>query len=172
VTEGKRLAKRTPVRDIDHRLDIEPNIVRVDDDLISVARDAIAQPRTRLLSVVDDDDRLVGVLPVLRVVEEIVSRASPEALMAQVDDLESAGRFGREVGARICRDLMSPPVALRPDSTVGDAFRAMHDHHYSGLPVVDDDRRVIGYVDLLELALRYLEDYPGHSPDAPAESTA
>ena len=171
MREGKRLAKRTPVRDIDNRLDIEPNIVHVDDDLISVARDAIAQPRTRLLSVVDADERLVGVLPVLRVVEEIVSRASPEALMAEVDDLESAGRFGREVGARICGDLMNPPVALRPDSTVGDAFRAMHDHHYSGLPVVDDDRRVIGYVDLLELALRYLEDYPGHSPDAPAEPT-
>jgi CBS domain-containing protein len=171
VTEGKRLAKRTPVREIDHHLDIDPNVVHVDDDLISVARQAIAQPRTRLLAVVDRDDRLAGVLPVLRVVEEIVSRASPEALMAEVTDLDSAGRFGREVSARVAGDLMSPPVSLRPESTVGDAFRAMHDHHYSGLPVVDDEGRVIGYVDLLELALRYLEDYPGHSPDAPAEPT-
>ncbi len=55
---------------------------------------------------------------------------------------------------------MSKPVVLRPTSTVGDAFRAMHEHRYSGLPIVDDDRRVIGYIDLLELALRYLEDFP------------
>lgn len=167
MTQGKQLAKRTPVRDIDHQLDIDANVVRVDDDLISVARRAIARPHTRLLAVVDGDDRLVGVLPVLRLVEEIVSRASPEALMAEVTDLESAGRFGREVGARVAGDLMSVPVALRPESTVGDAFHAMHEHRYSGLPIVDDDQRVIGYIDLLELALRYLEDYPGHSPAAP-----
>ena len=160
MTERKRLAKRTAVRDIEHHLGIEPNIVAHGDDLVDVARRAIAQPQTRLLSVVDDQGRLVGVLPVLRVVEEIVARAHPEALMAEVTDLESAGRFGREVGALVAGDLMSPPVALHETSTVADAFRAMHDHHYSGLPLVSDDGRVIGYVDLLELALRYLEDYP------------
>jgi CBS domain-containing protein len=160
VTERKRLAKRTAVRDIGHHLDIEPNIVGIGDDLVDVARRAIAQPQTRLLSVVDDGGRLVGVLPVLRVVEEIVARAHPEALMAEVTDLESAGRFGREVGALVAGDLMSPPVALHETSTVADAFRAMHDHHYSGLPLVSGEGRVIGYIDLLELALRYLEDYP------------
>ena len=160
MTEPKRLAKRAAVRDIEHRLDIGPNIVRADDDLVDVARRAIAQPHTRLLSVVDDEERLVGVLPVLRVVEEVVARAHPEALMADVTDLESAARFGREVGALIAGDLMSPPVALQETSTVADAFRAMHDHHYSGLPLISSDGRVVGYIDLLELALRYLEDYP------------
>jgi CBS domain-containing protein len=176
VTEPKRLAKRTAVRDIEHHLDIGPNIVRADDPLVDVARRAIAQPQTRLLCVVDDEERLVGVLPVLRVVEEIVARAHPEALMAEVTDLESAGRFGREVGALVARDLMSPPVALEETSTVADAFRAMHEHHYSGLPLASGDRRVIGYVDLLELAMRYLEDYPvpgsteGSGPGRPHEA--
>lgn len=155
-----RLAKRTPVGEIDHHLDIGPNVVHADEDLLSVARKAIGQPQTRLLAVVDAGVRVVGVIPVLRVVEEIVARVSPEALMAEVTDLASAGRFGREVGARVARDLMSEPVVLRPDSTIGDAFRAMHEHRYSGLPVVDDEHRVIGYIDLLELALRYLEDFP------------
>lgn len=152
----RRFAKRTSIHEVDQQLDIGPNIVHVDDDLLDVARQAIGRPQTRLLAVVDDTERLVGVLPVLRVVEEVVAHAAPEELMADVFDLESAGRFGREVGARVCSDLMSPPVALRPDSTVADAFRAMHDHHYSGLPIVDDEQRVIGYIDLLELALRYL----------------
>ncbi|MBA2569726.1 MAG: CBS domain-containing protein [Chloroflexi bacterium] len=158
--EQHRLAKRTTVAEIDHHLDIGPNIVRADEDLLSVARRAIAQPHTRLLAVVDTDQRIVGVIPVLRVVEEIVAHVSPESLMAEVKDLASAGRFGREVGARVAGDLMSAPVTLRPDSTVGNAFRAMHEHRYSGLPVVDDERHVIGYIDLLELALRYLEDFP------------
>lgn len=156
-----RIAKRAPIREVDLRLDIGPNIVHAQDDLLEVARRAIAQPQTRLLAVVDHEERLVGVLPVLRVVEEVVARVAPEELMAEVTDLESAGRFGREVGARVCADLMSPPTYLTPDSTVADAFRAMHDHRYSGLPVVDEQMHVVGYIDLLELALRYLEELPG-----------
>jgi CBS domain-containing protein len=164
VTEARRLAKATPCAEVDRLLDIGPNIVRASDSLLDVARQAIAQPRTRVLSVVDAEERLVGVLPVLRVVEEVVARAAPEELMKAVTDLESAGRFGREVGAKVASDLMSPPVALRPESTVADAFRAMHQHRYSGLPMVDADQRVIGYIDLLELALQYLDALP--PPDA------
>ena len=154
----RALAKRTPVREIDRHLDIGPTIVHEGDDLLAVARVAFAHPQTRILAVVDADERLVGLLPVLRLVEEIVARAAPEDVMAGVTDIASAGRFGREIGARVARDLMGPAVWLTPDSTVSDAFRAMHQHHHSGLPVVDAARRVVAYIDLLELALRYLEE--------------
>ncbi len=164
MRERHRLAKRTPVREIDHHLNIGPNIVRADDDLLSVARAAFARPETRVLAVVDPDGRLVGVLPVLRVVEELMARAAPEQLMAEVFDLESAARFGREVGAHVAQDLMSRPIALSGDATVADAFRTMKEHRYSGLPVVDAERRVVGYIDLLELGLRYLEELSG-DPD-------
>jgi len=160
-----RFAKQTPVLEVDHDLDIGPVVVRQSEDLLTVARRAFRHPSTRLLAVVDEADRLVGVMPVLRVVEEVVAHAAPEQLMADVTDIESAARFGREVGAHTCGDLMNPPVALRRDSTVADAFRAMQEHHYSGLPVVDDEGRVIAYIDLLELALRYLEER-----SAPADS--
>lgn len=160
MTQGRGLAKRTLVRDVDRQLDIGPTLVSADEDLIEVARRAIAHPSTRLLSVVDAGGTLVGVLPVLRIVEEIVARVAPEDLMAEVTDLESLARFGRGIGAHRARDLMSPPISLRPHDTVGHAFRAMHEHRYSGLPVVDDDGRVVGYIDLLELALRYLDALP------------
>jgi CBS domain-containing protein len=175
VTRG-RLAKRTPVRAIEGSLDIAPSIVRSGDDIVTVARQAMDHPQTRVLAVVDDDGRLVGLLPVVRVVEEIVAHTAPEALIAEISDLEGVERFGREVQARVAADLASPPVALRLDDTVGDALHRMQEHDYSGLPVVDDAGRVIGYVDLLELALRYLEDRPAdvrsaHPPTPSAPET-
>ena len=160
MNRGHPFAKRTPVSDVEHSLDIEPTVVDVYTPLAEVARRAIANPRTRVLAVVDADQRLVGLLPVLRLVEEIVAQASPEVLMADVTDFESAARFGREIGAHVAGDLMGPARFLRPDSSVGQAFRAMHEHRLSGLPLVDSDGRVIGYVDLLELALRYLDELP------------
>jgi CBS domain-containing protein len=170
VTRPQRIAKRTPIAEVDLKLDIGPNIVHVSDDLLEVARRAIAQPETRLIAVVDEDERLVGVLPVLRIVEEVVARVAPEELMAEVVDFESAARFGREIGARVCGDLMSLPVFLTAGSTVADAFRAMHDHRYSGLPIVDEAMHVTGYIDLLELALRYLAELPETGDKPPAAS--
>lgn len=161
-----QLAKRSSIREVDHQLDIGPTVVHVDDELFDVARAAFERPQTRVLAVVDSSERLVGVLPVLRIVEEVVARAAPELLIAEVTDFESAARFGREVAALRCGDLMMPAVSLHPDSTVGDAFRAMKEYRLSGLPVVDEERRVIGYIDLLELALRYLADVTGAEPPA------
>jgi CBS domain-containing protein len=167
---GRQLAKRTPVGEIDHQLDIGPTVVALDAPLVEVAHLAIAHPRTRILAVTDASGRLVGLLPVLRVVEEIVAQASPEVLMAEVTDLEMAARFGREVRARVAGDLMGPARFLRPESTVGEAFRMMHEHRLSGLPIVDGAGQVMGYIDLLELALRYLDEASIGSADGPPTS--
>ena len=158
MPEAHRLLKRTLIRDVENVLDIEPNIVHAGDDLEDVARQAFARPSTRVLSVVDDNERLVGILPVLRVVEEIVAHVAPEQLLADISTVEQAGRFVEEVTARTAGDLMLDPLSLGLDDAVSDAFAAMHVHHLSGLPVIDAERRVVGYVDVLELALRYLEE--------------
>lgn len=165
MPEPRSVLKRTTIREVEHVLDIEPTIVHARDDLVDVAREAFGRPSTRVLAVVDDEERLVGVLPVLRVVEEIVARAAPEQLLAGISTAEQAARFAEEVSARTARDLMLPPIYLGLDDTVSASFAAMHVHHLSGLPVVDAERRVVGYVDVLELALRYLEElHPSHPP--------
>jgi CBS domain-containing protein len=110
-----------------------------------------------VIGVVDGDGKLVGVLPLLRLVETVVARVSPETLLAGDADLSEAARFGHEVGARRIQDIMLAPVSIRGSATAEDAFRLMHQRHQSGLIVVDDDGRPTGYLDLLELALRYLE---------------
>ncbi|MBK8098451.1 MAG: IMP dehydrogenase [Planctomycetes bacterium] len=45
---------------------------------------------------------------------------------------------------RSANGVIQDPVALRPDDTVGKAKDLMTTHKISGLPVVDDHRRVIG----------------------------
>jgi CBS domain-containing protein len=150
-------ARRTTVSECARLLPIEPVLVRSGDDPLSVVRDAANHPATRIIGVVDDAGKLVGVLPLLRLVETVVARVSPETLLAGDADLREAARFGHEVGANRIADIMLPPISIVGSATVDDAFRLMHIKHQSGLIVVDDDGRPIGYLDLLELALRYLE---------------
>lgn len=164
MSDATRLARQTPVSVCANLLPIGPLLVDQDADPLSIVRDAAEHPETRLIGVTDASGVLVGVLPTLRLAETIVARVSPETLLAGLADLEEAARFGHEVGARRVSDVMLPPATIKGTATVDDAFRLMHARHLSGLYVVDESGRPSGYLDLLEVSLRYLEALEASPP--------
>lgn len=42
--------------------------------------------------------------------------------------------------------MTSDPVTITPEATIGQAARAMLEHRISGLPVVDEDHRLVGII--------------------------
>lgn len=42
--------------------------------------------------------------------------------------------------------MINDPVTIRKDQTVGDALQMMHENHIGGIPVVDDDNKLVGIV--------------------------
>ena len=138
-------------------LEIGPLIARANDDLLDVVRRAAVQPQTRVVGVVDEAGRLIGVTPILRLAESVVARVAPESLLADITDLAGVARFGDEVDARTVGDVMLEAAAIRPQATIDDAFRLMHKRRMSGLYVIDDQGRPTGYLDLLELAILYAD---------------
>jgi CBS domain-containing protein len=171
VTEPVRVARNTPVAACQDLLAIGPLVARFDEDLLGVMRRSAAQPATRLIGVVDNDGRLVGVLPVLRLTESIVARVVPEALMSQIAGVADVARFGHAVEARTAGEAMLPPASIGPEATIGEAFHLMHQLRQSGLYVVDRDGRPTGYLDLIELAIAYLDALEGRSQPTDAPSS-
>jgi CBS domain-containing protein len=163
VTGPIRLARQTPVAACVDLLAIEPLLVRANDDLLVVVRRSAQQPSTRLIGVVDDAGILRGVLPILRLAEAVVGRVVPEALLTDIADSEDVAQFGHTVEARTVADVMIQPATAKPTDTIADAFRRMHRRQLSGLYVVDESGRPTGYLDLLELALRYADAIQGTS---------
>jgi len=51
----------------------------------------------------------------------------------------------------VAADIMVDPVFVQPDDTVEKTYHLLKEHHLAGLPVVDKNYRVKGYVTLLEL---------------------
>jgi CBS domain-containing protein len=156
VTDRVRLARQTPVSETQQLLAIEPLLAHQDEDLLQLLHRCVERPATRLIGVVDGDGRLVGVLPILRLVESVVARVSPESLLADIADIADVARFGHAVEARTAADAMVDPAAIAPDASIGEAFKIMHQRRLSALYVVDEGRRPIGYLDLLELAVLYV----------------
>jgi len=157
-----RIARQTTVESCERLLAIEPLLVGADEDLLAVAHKAVRQPQTRVLGVTDTEGRLIGILPVVRLAEDVVVRVDPGALMVDLRDAADVARFGGAVRARTVRDAMLPPAAVRPDATLAEAFRLMHKRHLSGLYVVTEDGSPSGYLDLLELTVLYLKALEAH----------
>lgn len=169
MSEARRLTRSTPVSACEGLLAFEPLLVGLDTDVVEILRRAAVRPSTRLIGVIDDDRRLVGVLPIRDLVEAVVARVMPEALMTDVTDVEDLARFGHVVGSKTAVDVMQPPAAVVRSSTIARAFREMQRRGLSGVYVVDDGERPVGYLDALELAYQAAlgEPLPGTPGEAP-----
>ena len=147
------ITQATPIAEADLMLRMEPVVVEAEDSLRTVAERAVENTGCRVLAVVDADRRLVGVIPVRVLVNDIFLKIVPEEFLGEILDLEGALKYAEHVGARTAGDIMLPPASVRRADSVRDAFERMHEAKLNGLPITDEGIRVVGYVDQLELLL-------------------
>ena len=150
------MTQTTPIADADRLLSIEPVVTRAEANLRQIADEAVENAGCRVIAVVDDQDRLTGVIPVRVLVNDIFLKIVPEEFLGDILDMEGVLRYASHIGARTARDIMLDAVAVRADETVRDAFRRMHEAKLNGLPIIDGEQRVIGYVDQLELLVVWI----------------
>lgn len=134
--------------------------VAEDADFLQMAERMCERPGLFTVAVVDENRRLVGIVPMRLLLDELFLQVVPEEFLKDVrSDITELGRLSR---ARTARELMIPPVYVTLDETVRDAFVKMHANNLVGVPVVDEDGRLVGYVDGFQLMQVWLR---GQSPE-------
>ncbi|MFB7242010.1 hypothetical protein CW362_06940 [Streptomyces populi] len=121
----------------------------------------LADHRISGLPVVDEDDKVIGVLSET---DLMMHRAvtpdphEPEHHPRPTDLLPGARRQRARSKARTAGGLMtSPPVTVHADDTIVQAARTMAQKHVERLPVLDEEDRLVGIVsrrDFLQVFLR------------------
>ncbi|MBN1657045.1 MAG: CBS domain-containing protein [Anaerolineae bacterium] len=157
----------TCVSVVDATLSLDPTIVRSDTPLDEVVQAMLAHPGVHVVCVVNDQGRLVGVLDLPALADDLFFHIMPEEFLSHVTDLDEAMHFAQMAGVRTAADAMREPVWVKRGETVKEAFKRMHKHKLQGLPVVDDLYHVIGYINLLELAAVCLVQRADNSEAAP-----
>ncbi|MCA1571997.1 MAG: CBS domain-containing protein [Chloroflexi bacterium] len=147
------ITQQTSIAEADRILRMEPVVVEASASLREVAELAVENTGCRVIAVVDSDRRLVGVLPIRALVNDVFLKIVPEEFLGEITDLEGALKYAEHVGARTAGDVMVDPVSVHPDETVRTAFERMHVSRLNGLPITHRDETVIGYVDQLELLI-------------------
>jgi CBS domain-containing protein len=155
---ARALAQSTRIADAGASLrGTEPIVVHEADSLQHLAELAVERPECRVISVVDDGERLIGLVPIRTLVDDIFLKIVPEEFLGEITDLESALRYASDLGVRTAADVMVEPVWVRPEETVRDAFERMHHANLNGLPITDVEGRISGYLDQLELLLAWVQ---------------
>jgi CBS domain-containing protein len=141
----------TPIEEVVAVLNLEPTIVNEDTPLKEIPQKMLIHPDVHVTCVVAEDNRLVGLLGLRALADDIFFHILPEEFLSEISDLDEALEFANRSHMRTAADAMQDPVWVKQGETVKDAFKRMHENDLAGLPVVNDLYQVVGYINLLEL---------------------
>jgi CBS domain-containing protein len=145
------ILRDTPIEKVDSLMGLEPTIVPGDTPLDEVARAMLAHPHVQVVSVVAEDGRMIGLIELSTLVDELFFHILPEEFLSEITDIEKLMAYADKTRTLTAEDAMMPPVWVTHGETVQDAFKRMHSNKLPGLPIVDERYRVIGYINSLEL---------------------
>lgn len=158
LRQGWQKLRDTPIEEVDAIMRLEPTLVKAEDSLNEVAQSMLAHPDVHVACVVADDGRLLGLLSLRNLADDLFFHILPEEFLAESTDLETMMDFADKSRIVSAGDAMVEPAWVKPSDTVKVAFQRMHDLGLPGLPVVDDLYRVTGYINQLELVALCMEN--------------
>jgi CBS domain-containing protein len=161
--EADLIAQRMSVRDVLGMAAVGPCVVDEDAGLLHICEELGGAPGVRTVAVVDNAGRLTGIIPTRLLLDALFLHVAPEEFLADLRVMEGVEEFGRLSRARSARNLLQPAVYVTMDDSVREAFSRMHERQLEGLPVVDEDMRVVGYLDRLQLMRLWLRKRRGET---------
>ncbi len=142
--------KRLKVKNIRTMITQEASVVDEDANLIDVAEAIVDDPKTRAVYVINKEKKLVGIIPVIELVQYLYYDSIPQEYILY--------RFPVLLSSEPkAKDIMLPPVWVKDDESITSAFVKMFKNNLKELPVVDDEMHVIGDLNILELIRAWVE---------------
>lgn len=112
----------------------------------------IAEKRISGLPVVDENGKLVGVISESDLMWKETGIDPPPYIMFldSVIYLENPARYEKEIhkvlGQTVGEVMTSKVISIRPEASVKDAARLMHEKHVRRLPVINEEGKVVGII--------------------------
>ena len=153
--------RETRLEQVKHILNLPPMTIPTDASLLDAARIFVQSPCIQVAAVVSQTGHLLGLITLRSLANHFFFGVMPEVFVGEIStDIDQSMDFGKMANIHNVADAMIEPIAVRLTDTVGRAFALMHKYDLSGLPIIDDNSHVIGFIsmqDLLNLAVSLIE---------------
>jgi CBS domain-containing protein len=158
-TDRQGTKKPIRVRDVYDPEQMLAVLVDADEPLEDVLRRFAEEAWLRGVFVIDETEQLVGVITRTDLLDWARLRLGT-ALRGMAYEPDHLARLGRLVGSAKARDAIHPDsqqAVVQPDDPVDHAVQLMLEQDLIAIPVVDDERRILGDLTLSRV-LRHLLD--------------
>jgi CBS domain-containing protein len=137
-----------------------PPVARAGDDVLHVAKLAVASAIPRTVYIIDDDGRYLGAITEGRLAQEIFAYLDPGLY---VDRHAYATtrllHLGRDVAkSPACSLIETKHQPLRSRQTIADAMSALYRAGIDELPVINEDEQLLGVIRSLDIMREWVED--------------
>ena len=143
--------RKTHIAEIVPLIDLKPTIVRVNTPLTDVMYQLLSNPGMPAACVVNNEDRLMGVIPIKALADVLMIPVMPESYISDPDEYDKALQYADIKQTHIAANVMRDPVYVSEEETLERAYHRMKERNLSGLPVVDKNYHVKGFITLLGL---------------------
>ncbi len=137
------------VEDVHEIMIGKPAVVKEDDQL----KDAVEAMTKNLISrkvyVVDGEGKLKGVITIETLLKQVGYKVG-----VRETGVISFFKFLSGIFKENVTEFMEKPVTVANRDKVLDALRLMVEHHLNDLPVIDDNDRIVGELNSLEILIQ------------------
>lgn len=120
---------------------------REEDPLSEVVLKIAEDKETMLACVVDEDDKLKGIITPREILKAVELR--------EYGAISSMSFGGGEVlhilTSNYAKDIMRPPVSVKPDDEVRKALDVMLNEPFYEVPIVDEEGKIVGEVNFFSI---------------------
>ncbi len=117
-----------------------------------------------LIPVIDENNILIGIISLENLID-IFKPAEPEILKTipflderpiEISRVELSPEMGQLI---VAEDIMVTKfLAINEDASIEEAFRLMRLHKRDQLPVIDKEKKFVGFIGLFDVILRIFKD--------------
>jgi CBS domain-containing protein len=151
--EKNTLNRTSQVADVLNILRISPAIVPTGATLAEVMDQLVSHPNVQVVCVVNEQERLVGLIDMINISNALLLAVFPEEFLGDLKGLETVLDPADRPAFRTAGEIMAEPACLQQKDSLQAALHNLHQRKLPGLPVVDDQSHIVGYVNLLELLM-------------------
>lgn len=130
------------------QVDLKPIVVHVDTPLNEVVKQFVANPRLSLACVINQEDRLVGLIEEKQLGKMMLIPAMPDQFIQDPEGYEQALKYAKIKPNWPAADVMSETAFVVETGTLEEAYIAMRSRKLEALPVVNKHYYVTGYITL------------------------
>lgn len=137
------------VEDVHEIMIGKPAVVKEDDQLKEAVEALTKNLISRKVYVVDGEGKLKGVITIETLLKQVGYRVG-----VRETGMISFFKFLSGIFKEKVTEFMEKPVTVTNRDKVLDALRLMVEHHLNDLPVIDDNDRIVGELNSLEILIQ------------------